>query len=58
MTSSTADTDFTHPREIAANLVPDLNDINAFSGDKVATDVLARFAPWSEHNATALGRVS
>ncbi len=32
------------PRE---NLVPDLNGVNAFDADKVATDVLARHAPWA-----------
>ncbi|PRZ43130.1 putative acyl-CoA dehydrogenase [Antricoccus suffuscus] len=53
--TSAAESDFTRPRESAANLVPDLNNVNAFTGDKIATDVLARFAPWSEHNATDLG---
>ncbi len=40
------------PRE---NLVPDLNDVNAFDTDKVASAVIDRHAPWARERASALG---
>ena len=47
--------DFTRQRPVPDNLVPDLNDVNAFDKDKIATDVLARYAPWARERASALG---
>src|SRR5262245_41357801 len=47
--------DFTRPRPIPDNLVPDLNDVNAFAGDKIAAGVIARHAPWAERRASELG---
>lgn len=37
------------------NLVPDLTGVNAFDGDRIATAVLARHAPWARERASALG---
>ncbi len=46
---------FTRQRPIPENLVPDLNDVNAFDRDKVATGVIARYAPWARERASELG---
>ena len=46
----------TRPRPVPVeNLVPDLNDVNAFDTDRVATDVIARYAPWARDRASVLG---
>ena len=46
--------DFTRQRPIPDNLVPDLNGVNAFSTDKLATSIVAQYAPWAwERAATA-----
>jgi putative acyl-CoA dehydrogenase len=47
--------DFTRQRSIPDNLVPDLNDVNAFDRDKIATDVIARHAPWARERVSKLG---
>ena len=47
--------DFTRQRPIPDNLVPDLNDVNAFDTDKIASDVIARNAPWARARVSALG---
>jgi len=47
--------DFTRQRPLPDNLVPDLNDVNAFVGDVVASQVLTRCAPWAWGRAAALG---
>ena len=39
-----------------ANLVGDLNDIDAFGGDAIASAAVARYAPWSHEAAGRLGR--
>ncbi|WP_227999941.1 acyl-CoA dehydrogenase family protein [Nocardia australiensis] len=49
------DDDFTEQRPLPANLVPDLNGVNAFTTDKVASAVIAKYAPWSQENASRLG---
>jgi len=47
--------DFTHQRPIPDNLIPDLNDVNAFTADKIASGVVGRCAPWSWERAERLG---
>jgi len=47
--------DFTHQRPIPDNLVPDLNDVNAFTADKIASGVVGRCAPWAWERAERLG---
>ena len=47
--------DFSRPRPVPENLVPDLNDVNAFDRDKIASDVIARHAPWARGRASSLG---
>jgi putative acyl-CoA dehydrogenase len=47
--------DFSRPRTVPDNLIPDLNDVNAFVEDKVATDVIGRYAPWAWERAEGLG---
>lgn len=47
--------DFTRQRPIPANLVPDLNHVNAFDRDKIATAVIDRYAPWARERASTLG---
>lgn len=39
----------------AGNLVPDLNDVDAFTLDKIAAAAIAEHAPWSRSNAEVLG---
>jgi putative acyl-CoA dehydrogenase len=47
--------DFTHQRPIPDNLIPDLNDVNAFTADKIASGVVGRCAPWAWERAERLG---
>jgi putative acyl-CoA dehydrogenase len=47
--------DFTRQRPIPDNLVPDLNDVNAFTRDKVASSIVDRHVPWAREHVTALG---
>ena len=47
--------DFTHQRPIPDNLIPDLNDVNAFTADKIASGVVGRYAPWAWERAERLG---
>lgn len=47
--------DFTRQRAVPENLVPDLNDVNAFDKDKVAAGVVDRYAPWARLRASELG---
>ncbi|WP_433506722.1 acyl-CoA dehydrogenase family protein [Pseudonocardia halophobica] len=54
-TTTTGTDDFSRQRAIPDNLIPDLNDVNAFATDKVATDVIGRYAPWAWERAEALG---
>ena len=46
---------FAQPREIPDNLVPDLNGVNAFDKDKIASYVINRHAPWAWDRASTLG---
>jgi putative acyl-CoA dehydrogenase len=39
----------------AGNLIPDLNDVDAFTLDKIAAAAIAEHAPWSRSNAETLG---
>lgn len=50
-----AEQDFTRQRPIPDNLVPDLNDVNAFDEDKIAAGVIDRYAPWARRRASELG---
>jgi putative acyl-CoA dehydrogenase len=43
------------PPAPAGNLVPDLNDVDAFTLDKIAAAAIAEHAPWSRRHAEALG---
>ena len=48
--------DFDAQRPIPrTNLVPDLNDVNAFGADKVASAVIAERAAWATDRASTLG---
>ncbi len=47
--------DFSRQGPIPENLIADLTDVNAFTGDAVATHVLDTFAPWARERATTLG---
>lgn len=48
--------DFTRQRAVPReNLVPDLNNVNAFDTDQVASGMIARHAPWARERASALG---
>lgn len=50
------DADFSRQRPVPVeNLVPDLNDVNAFDRDKIAVDVIERCAPWAVTRASELG---
>jgi putative acyl-CoA dehydrogenase len=42
-------------RPVDANLVEDLNDVNAFTNDRIASQVIAEHAPWARANAERLG---
>ena len=46
---------FDRPRPVPANLVPDLNHVNAFTTDAIVSGVVDSFAPWSRERATTLG---
>jgi putative acyl-CoA dehydrogenase len=48
-------TDFTRPHPTPDNLIPDLNGVNAFTRDKVASGVIERYAPWARERAATLG---
>lgn len=54
-TGAAVSPDFARPRPIPDNLIADLNDVNAFELDKVASDVLDTYAPWARERAAALG---
>ena len=47
--------DFSRQRPIPENLVPDLNDVNAFTADTLASGIVAAYAPWSRERAATLG---
>jgi putative acyl-CoA dehydrogenase len=47
--------DFSLPRPVPDNLVPDLNDVNAFTTDEVASRIIEAYAPWARERASALG---
>ncbi len=47
--------DFARQRPIPDNLVPDLQDANAFTTDALASGIVETYAPWSRAEATALG---
>lgn len=47
--------DFSRQRPVPNNIVPDLNDVNAFTADDLASGIVAAYAPWSQQRATALG---
>jgi putative acyl-CoA dehydrogenase len=47
--------DFNRQRPVPDNLVPDLTGANAFAADKLASEVLWRYAPWATDQAAALG---
>jgi putative acyl-CoA dehydrogenase len=56
MIASTAAGQWLEPRPVPVeNLVPDLNDVDAFGLDKIASAAIAEYAPWSAGNAAALG---
>ncbi len=56
MTASTASGQWLEPRPVPVeNLVQDLNDVDAFGLDKIASAAIAAYAPWSARNAAALG---
>jgi putative acyl-CoA dehydrogenase len=44
------------PRSVPANLVGDLNDVDAFTADKIAAAAIAEHAPWSRPAAQRLGQ--
>jgi len=46
---------FTRQRPVPDNLVPDLNDVNAFANDKIASGIVAQHAPWAWERAEKLG---
>jgi putative acyl-CoA dehydrogenase len=48
-------TDFARQRPIPDNLIPDLNDLNAFTADKVASSIVEQCAPWAWERARTLG---
>jgi putative acyl-CoA dehydrogenase len=47
--------DFTRPRTIPENLIADLNDVNAFVGDSIASGIVGRYSPWAWDRAEQLG---
>ncbi|WP_433297043.1 acyl-CoA dehydrogenase family protein [Pseudonocardia sp. CA-142604] len=47
--------DFSRQRPIPDNLVPDLNDVNAFTHDKLASELVRQYAPWAWARAEKLG---
>jgi putative acyl-CoA dehydrogenase len=44
-------------RPVRPNLVQDLNDVDAFSRDKIAAGVISAHAAWSRANAERLGQL-
>ncbi|MEW2505822.1 acyl-CoA dehydrogenase family protein [Amycolatopsis sp. NPDC047767] len=48
-------TGFTQQRPIPDNLIPDLNGVNAFTTDKVASWIVGQYSPWAAERAAALG---
>lgn len=54
-TTATASSDFTRQRPIPDNLVSDLNRVNAFTADKVASGIVDTYAPWARERAAQLG---
>ncbi|MBW0101485.1 acyl-CoA dehydrogenase family protein [Pseudonocardia sp. KRD291] len=55
-TTTAEHSDYTHQRPIPReDLVPDLNHVNAFTTDKVASQVIDTFAPWARDRAATLG---
>ncbi|MGH9054374.1 MAG: acyl-CoA dehydrogenase family protein [Acidimicrobiales bacterium] len=54
-TEADASGNFTRQRPIPDNLVPDLNDVNAFDNDQIASRVISRHAPWARTRASKLG---
>lgn len=53
--ATAAFSDFTRQRPIPDNLVPDLNNVNAFTKDKIASRVVEKYAPWAQQRAAKLG---
>ncbi|GAA1239667.1 acyl-CoA dehydrogenase family protein [Pseudonocardia alaniniphila] len=53
--AATDPADFTRQRPIPDNLVPDLNDVNAFTHDKLASELVRQYAPWAWARAVSLG---
>jgi putative acyl-CoA dehydrogenase len=54
-TNDAAESDFSGPRPIPDNLVADLNDVNAFTRDKIAAGIIRQYAPWAWDRAEKLG---
>lgn len=55
-TNANTPDDFSRQRAIPMeNLVPDLNHVNAFDRDKIATHIVERYAPWAADRASELG---
>jgi putative acyl-CoA dehydrogenase len=50
-----AEADFSRPRPIPDNLVPDLTGVNAFTADKIASGLVGQYAPWAWARAEKLG---
>jgi putative acyl-CoA dehydrogenase len=50
-----AESDFSRPRPIPDNLVPDLTGVNAFTSDKIAAGIVRQYAPWVWDRARKLG---
>jgi putative acyl-CoA dehydrogenase len=46
---------FTRQRPVPDNLVPDLNDVNAFAYDKIVSGIVGQYAPWAWGRAEELG---
>lgn len=53
--ATAASSDFTRQRPIPDNLIPDLNNVNAFTKDKIASRVVEKYAPWAQQRAAKLG---
>ena len=47
--------DFSSPPPVPDNLVGDLNDVNAFTCDKLVSGIVDRYAPWTWERAGELG---
>jgi putative acyl-CoA dehydrogenase len=46
---------FAEQRRVPDNLIPDLNGVNAFTTDIIASGVIERYAPWAWDRAERLG---